>query len=508
MASPSDRHLLFGDLHNHCGISYAHGSLEDALRNARERLDFVSVTGHAHWPDMPDPDESIQYIIDFHREGFAKLERGWPAMMETLREFDREGEFVVFPGFEVHFTATGDRNIVYRDLEGDPLYPDDLEDLHRQLRALREQGRDSIAQPHHIGYRKGTRGIDWDSFSPEFAPFVEMVSMHGCSESSENTRPFLHSMGPSDWESTVEYGLKRGHVFGFSGGTDHHSGHPGSYGHGLTGLWAEGRSREAIWEALNERRMFALTGDRMDLQFALNDAPMGSVVAPEGQDRIEFELAAGGAIDCVDVVRDGELVKRFSQCDMPVEDGEADPIHTKLFLELGWGARHRSHGWRVEFGVSDGEILGVEPRFRGREVVSPVEGEDEDGFYESRVLERGKHSVAFETVTRGNPTNFTPATQGMCLEVKAPRSATVFAEFGDRREEWPLEALLQGARSGRLRDIASPAWRFHRAPLPGQWKWRGAWTDESRREEASYYLRVRQRNDQWAWSSPVFLRKG
>ena len=92
---------FFGDIHNHCGISYAHGSLEDALNNARQRLDFVSVTGHAHWPDMPEPDEEIQYIIDFHKKGFAKLKAGWNEMMETLRSFDQQGSFVLFPGFEV-----------------------------------------------------------------------------------------------------------------------------------------------------------------------------------------------------------------------------------------------------------------------------------------------------------------------------------------------------------------------------------------------------------------------
>ncbi|MGB0582458.1 MAG: hypothetical protein ACPGVU_22425, partial [Limisphaerales bacterium] len=177
-----DLRVLYGDMHNHCGISYGHGSLEDALSNAREQLDFVSITGHAHWPDMPEANERIQYIIDFHEEGFARLKRVWPEMMQTLRERNEEGSFVVFPGFEVHSCASGDRNMLYKDLDGEILYPTDIADLHRQLRELREQGRDSIAQPHHIGYRTGTRGIDWGSHDPEFAPFVEMLSMHGCSE--------------------------------------------------------------------------------------------------------------------------------------------------------------------------------------------------------------------------------------------------------------------------------------------------------------------------------------
>ena len=114
----ADKQLLFGDLHNHCGLSYGHGSLEDALRNAREQLDFCSITGHAHWPDMPEPDERIQYIIDFHNEGFAKLKRDWPRMMDTLKAYDQEGSFTVFPGLEIHSNADGDRTILYKELSG------------------------------------------------------------------------------------------------------------------------------------------------------------------------------------------------------------------------------------------------------------------------------------------------------------------------------------------------------------------------------------------------------
>ena len=495
---------FFGDIHNHCGISYAHGSLEDALNNARQRLDFVSVTGHAHWPDMPPPDEQIQYIIDFHEEGFAKLKAGWGRMLETLRAFNSEGSFIVYPGFEVHFTATGDRNIVYRDLSGEILYPTNLADLHGQLRSLRQQGVESFAQPHHLGYRKGTRGVDWDSFSDEFAPFVEMLSMHGCSESNENTRPFLHSMGPSDYESTIQRGLERGLVFGFSGGTDHHSAHPGSFGHGLTGVWAEDLSREAIWDALANRRMYALTGDRMDICFAVNDAPMGAVISRDQKRRIAFGIAAGAAIDCIDVLRDGQLVKRFSQYDFNAAD-TGDLIRTKIFLEVGWGARHKSTDWLIELGISDGAILAVEPRFRGREVVAPTEATEVDGYVHSRVVDTRASSVVFETRTSGNPNNSTPAMQGMCLHVEVPRTAVVQAVMNGTTVNWPIEALIAGARTGHLGDIDSSAWRFHRAPLEHEWNWSGEWHDEGS-ADASYYLRVRQRNDQWAWTSPVFLR--
>ncbi|MEM7602142.1 MAG: hypothetical protein AAF357_12090, partial [Verrucomicrobiota bacterium] len=415
---------------------------------------------------------------------------------------------VVFPGFEVHSCESGDRNMLYKDLGGEIIYPANIESLHDELQKLRESGRDSIAQPHHVGYRTGTRGIDWSTFDPRFAPFVEMLSMHGCSENSESNRPFLHSMGPSDYDSTIAAGLVAGHVFGFSGGTDHHSGHPGSYGHGRTGLWAEERSRESIWEALYARRMYALTGDGMDLKFTVNKAPMGAVIPVSNCRVVSFDVAAGGAIDSVDIMKDGKLAKRFSQTDFSASEQE-DLVRTKVYLELGWGAKHRSAEWKVEFGVDEGRIHSIEPRFRGLEVVSPAERNSEEGesFYRSKVILQTERAVTFETVSNGNATNTTSATQGVCIEVEMPPTANVYAVLNGVRAEHSLCELMRGARSGSLDHTDAPSWRFNRAPAPEELNWRGQWIDHDESgDESSYYLRVRQSNDQWAWSSPVFLR--
>ena len=279
MANYDGLHAYYGDLHNHCGISYGHGALEDAFRNAREQLDFCAVTGHALWPDMPEPDARIQYIIDFHEAGFARLREGWDAVQATTAAFHAPGEFVTFLSFEMHSGADGDRTIVYKSAEG-PLLQQatGLDDLHAKLRALEAQGLQAMAFPHHIGYKQGQRGINWATFDPTFSPVVEIISMHGCSESDLGPRPFLHSMGPSDHASTWRYGLAQGHIAGAIGSTDHHSAHPGSYGHGRTGLWAPDKTRDAIWDALLARRTYALTGDRIAVQFSLDDHPMGSIV--------------------------------------------------------------------------------------------------------------------------------------------------------------------------------------------------------------------------------------
>ena len=504
----ADKQLLFGDLHNHCGLSYGHGSLEDALKNAREQLDFCSVTGHAHWPDMPEPDERIQYIIDFHNEGFAKLKRDWPKMMDMLKSFDDEDSFTVFPGFEIHSNADGDRTILYKQLSGEIIYADSIPDLHQRLKVLEKNGIEALAFAHHIGYRRGTRGINWETFNPKWSPFVEVVSMHGCSESSENTRPFLHSMGGSDWESSVQYGLQQGHIFGFSGHTDHHSGHPGSYGHGVMGLWSTGNDRDSIWEAFKNRRIYALTGDRIRLEFSLNGKPMGSVLEHNGRCSFDVRVKGGGPLDCVDIVKNSRLAYRASQFDFDDHQKGTDTIHTIIYLELGWGERNKAAPWDVEMGIDCGSIKRVEPRFRGREVVSPVEGESsETGFYESTWKQTDRRAVAFNTVTRSNPNNATNASQGICLEVEMPAKGNIQADINGQAVSIPLSRLVEGALTGHLGGIDSPAYRFHRAPLSHEYNWNLNWEDFGKAGDY-YYARVRQLNDQWAWSSPIFLREG
>ncbi|MFP4565082.1 MAG: DUF3604 domain-containing protein [Spirochaetaceae bacterium] len=515
-----NEHAYFGDLHNHCNMSYAHGDLEDAIRNAQQRLDFVSVTGHAHWTDMPEPTERTGHIVEFHEVGFAKLKRNWAGALEKLAAAERPGEFVTFPGFEVHSSADGDRAVIYRDAEGELLYPDSVAELDRRLAELNAAGRPAFGLPHHIGYHQGARGINWETFDEDASPVVEIFSMHGGAETTEGPLPFLHSMGPADWRSTMQYGLAKGRVFGVVANTDHHSAHPGSYGHGMAGVWARELSREGIWTALMNRRTFALTGDRMRLDYRLGGTPMGGIRAPGRAEGLELHLEAGAAVDYVDVIHNNRLARRITPLDVrPVAAGPGagtagaagdGAVRTKVYLEVGWGPRGRRAPWEVDFGVTAGEIIEVEPRFRGPDVLTPEqEAEGASGAFYSHCRRRDERSVHFETLTFGNPTSSTPGTQGVCLDVRIPPDAKIWARVNGVYTETTPERLLAGGKSGHvLHEIDSAAWLFHRLPAEWELNWDLDLADftPTLRAGDSVYVRVRQQNNQWAWGSPVFVR--
>ena len=119
----------------------------------------------------------------------------------------------------------------------------------------------------------------------------------------------------------------------------------------------------------------------------------------------------------------------------------------------------------MRLGISDGCILGIEPRFRGLEIVAPTGREDWAlGSYRLSHWERdGDRGVWLRTVTFGNPNNRTPATQGMCLEVEMPRSASVVAEINGEVVRYAIATFAEGARAGRTGNIGSAGYRFHRA---------------------------------------------
>ncbi|MEX1172432.1 MAG: DUF3604 domain-containing protein [Chloroflexota bacterium] len=493
----------FGDIHNHCDISYGHGSLEDAFANARLQLDFASVTGHAYWPDMPRDDPNLGDVVAYHERGFARLASRWDEFQEATEANHRDGEFVTFLSFEWHSMRFGDHCVYYPGSRGEIIRAADLPELRAELRRLPGgRNRAAFAIPHHIGYRAGWRGIDWATFTPEFSPVVEMMSMHGCAESDDAPRPYLHTMGPRDAASTVAAGLAAGHEFGLIGSTDHHSAHPGSHGHGRLAVWAAALTREAIWDAIDRRRTYALTGDRIELAFAVNGVPMGGRAAASDERLIVARVVGGGSIDYVEVVRNGQIIHRQSGVREPAEAG---PFSGLVGLAVGWGERGRRDEWDVELEVVDGQIDAVEPRFRGDEVVAPRDDEPASHHFSS--WERtGDDRVHFATVTRANPTTTTDATQSMTLRIVGDDATRIRARFNGVLVEHSVSELRRGSRSGYVGGFLSGAYLFRRAVPDAEATARIDLVDV--RETAgsdAYRVRVRQTNDQWAWSSPIWI---
>lgn len=492
-----------GDLHNHCNVGYAHGSLADAFQNARLQLDFNCVTVHAHWPDIPRGEPRLDYLVKYHEDGFARTAAQWPAVREMVAAQHVDGRFVTFLGFEWHSNYYGDHNVYFKGAEGEIIRAPDMETMRAALDGYAARGVDALLIPHHIGYKSGYRGYNWSEFNPKYIPVVEIMSMHGASESPEAPRPYLHTMGPRDWRSTYQYGLQSGAIVGVIGSTDHHSGHPGSYGHGRAGIWASELTRDGLWQAIRARRTYALTGDRIALKFMLNDAVMGEVLAATPEREITVDVTGGDAIDTIEIVHNNRVIQHYAHLP-PDGDPFAGPL--KVHLEVGWGERGIITDWRADIRIEGGELLDVEPRFRGHEVVAP-QSDEQDKYAFSAWERSAPDAVRFQTRTWGNLTTTTPSMQGMCFTLRGTAQTRFRGTINGQPVDVTLAELVDGPHTQYLGGFVSPAYCFYRAATESAYRARLTFPHEVTGAAGRdwYYVRVRQKNDQWAWSSPIWV---
>jgi len=148
-----EHRMYLGDLHNHCAISYGHGSLSKAIAFAQSQLDFFTVTGHFAWPDMEDGSQPIpQRVVDYHKEGFAKLRGVWEEYLEAMR-LSASGGIVPFVSYEFHSFKFGDYTIIRKDLyECFPPDPEGIDTRLDEYLATNDPKKSGIiCMPHHIG---------------------------------------------------------------------------------------------------------------------------------------------------------------------------------------------------------------------------------------------------------------------------------------------------------------------------------------------------------------------
>jgi hypothetical protein len=494
--------VYWGDLHNHCAVSYGHGTPARALDNARQHLDFCSVTGHAFWPDLPMDLTTQNTIIGMHLGGFAKLQHFWRSLMAQLQAADTPDEFVTFPSYEWHSMEFGDYNC-YFDSYDVPLQ--DAADPRSLAKILARGGPDFMMLPHHGGYVRGYRGMNWDAFDAEASPLVEVFSNHGSGEADDAPAEYHHSMGPRVGPSMLRSGLAAGHRFGFYAGTDSHDGYPGHYGHGRVGVIASRLDRPSIWQALRERRTIATTGANIAAHVAMGDAEVGGVAHRDGSMPLEIDIEGTAPIDRVDLVEGGAGEWRVRRLAGPDVHSEFAPGRFKVKVEMGWGRGHTLSEWNVEAEVRGGTLLDFDTCFRYS--AAPL---DEERATE-RILGHDAHKVAWTCRAVPNPagmmggTHFNAGgTQAIVLDVEAGATTRLRVRSDDTAFDLSFEDLVNGSVGQHVGGFGSPALKVHRAVPEREFQFRHRETFRPLIDDGFLYVRVLQSDGQVAWVSPIW----
>ena len=109
----------------------------------------------------------------------------------------------------------------------------------------------------------------------------------------------------------MQWGLARGLRFGVIGASDNHDSHPGRtiWGHypgGLAAFLAPELTREAIWDAFWNYRVYATGFDRIYLEFTVDDRMMGSEVVAAEPCRIRYYVIGRTDALTVHLIRNNE----------------------------------------------------------------------------------------------------------------------------------------------------------------------------------------------------------
>ena len=487
--------IFWGDIHNHNEIGYGKGSLERSFDIAGNLLDFYAFTPHTWWPDLPDNDDAVKR---HHLEGFKKVEGNWTSIKEVVRKRYAEGKFVTLLAWEWHSLAWGDYCVYFPGDDDEFTHAVTLVELKKYARE-----HNAIIIPHHVAYRKGWRGVDWNEFDESCSPVVEIFSEHGNSfEASTHFGMYSHSMGGVDSDQTALSNLKKGRRFGFIACTDDHYGCPGGFGHGITAVLAETLDRKSIFNAIKKRHTYAATGDRIKMSFDLNGGMMGDVVESVGAVRMSFDVEARDKLQSIEIFKNGELFATYSTIDFASRT--PDPEKHLIKIEWGWDmiASKEITKWKMKVRCENGRVENLIPAFCGGSA-SAVE------MNTITELSDGSWSInSYTSRKNAHPVNF--VTFFLSGDMNAAIHLDVEIEHEDVRYErqiiaTKLDLLEKDVYSAAFDKFSSPKIKVHALIPSNEYAFNSELMDEPAKTGDFYYLKATQRNGQMAWSSPIWI---
>ncbi len=277
--------IYFGTLHSHSCYSDGTGTPEEAFRYAREqgRLDFMALTDHNHELAEQGAAERADGLLIAKDHSLYEGPRP-DSLVETARRMTRDGAFVALCGQEVSSISKGNHVNAFEvpavvdvpngrfDLllrEWLPAHPDST-------------GKPPILQFNHARELKNKAleyGLD-DFAGP--ADWLAAIQPHVCLMEMMNGPAMVKTGGfrPTVMESEYLDYLNRGVHLAPSANQDNHYATWGTSTDARTAVITTELTRDAVLEALRQRRVYASEDRDLRALFRIGGRLAGAVVTP------------------------------------------------------------------------------------------------------------------------------------------------------------------------------------------------------------------------------------
>lgn len=287
--------------------------------------------------------------------------------------------------------------------------------------------------------------------------------------------------------------MEAGHRVGVVCNSDGHAGRPGAEGPGaehfgvkggLTCIFAEELTRNAVFDALKERRCYGTTGPRISLWMEADGHPMGTEFSAASQVNIIASAQGTGPLESLTLHLGPDEVYQVGAPEFSAMEGS---VNLRVFWE---GAlirgRARQAIWDGEITVEGAEILSA----KAYAFDSPDDG----------ITDTGAHLIKFRSRTVGDR-------DGIELRLDQARSGrlnfkTSIGTFSVELAELDDEPCVFsyggiGLKAGIYRypeELSTESLRLEHTVTPTQ-------------DTQPYLIKVRQADGHMAWSSPVFIKR-
>ncbi|MBN1803094.1 MAG: DUF3604 domain-containing protein [Candidatus Lokiarchaeota archaeon] len=313
--------LFWGYLHGHTNKSDGMLDISDYFNNLiNAGLDFGTSTEHDH-------------LYETSNEDFNEIR-------SVVKNYHKDGEFVSIFAYEYGTWYTGYGDIcVYHFNDGIPILRSEINKYNstpKFFKNLKPYENKVLLIGHHSALRPGFR--NWDYFDNTLERLVEIYSTWGNQEYSHlegnplpprykfyghgkhalKRGPILERKG-----SFVQDALQRGYKLGFTaGGDDHFGAFPsgpmdpdnGLYPSGIMAIWADQLTKEALWDAMINRKCYGTTGPRVIIEFSLNNNFMGEILELEdhldliNERRLQIAITSPIPINRIEIIRNNDIL--------------------------------------------------------------------------------------------------------------------------------------------------------------------------------------------------------
>lgn len=282
------KNLYFGQLHSHTNLSDGTGTVDEAYQYAENvaNVDFLAITDHSNWFD-----NDIKANI---ADGSASIK--WKTGRDAADKYTKNGEFIAIYGYEMTWSGStgGYGHINTFNTEGFETRSNSKMDLKSYYNTLKTQPQ-SLAQFNHPGNTFGDFS-DFAYYDADIDAVINLIEV-GNGEGE---------IGSSGYFQSYEYytrALDKGWHLAPTNNQDNHKGKWGNANTGRTVIEASDLTRESIYDAIREMRVYATEDENLRISYEVNGNTMGSILPDT--DNLNFKIN-------IEDINEGDNIKKIS----------------------------------------------------------------------------------------------------------------------------------------------------------------------------------------------------